>query len=146
MIMTSSETQPNWKYIVAWILYFGSVNVMDAGTMFLLLPLATDGVMSFDFLLWISVGCSFLFLLSNCYVIYEKLFSGLNPHSVWKWMVGLGTFFTMSNLGNSISPIEEVVADATPYVFTQFIFWIVFLFLYRYYYKEVKKSFWGKLN
>jgi len=140
--MTDLENQPTWKYIVAWIVFMGSTNLMSLGIDSFFVIYAIDGQISIEAVLWISVSCMLPLLLINCYVTYEKLFLGLNPYSIWKWLVGLGTLFTMSNLGNSISDLEEVVADASPYVLTQLIIWIIFLILYRHYFKEVKKSQW----
>jgi len=140
--MTDLENQPTWKYIVAWMVFIGSVNLMILGIESFFVPYLIDGQISIDAFLWISVFSMLPLLIINCYVTYEKLFFGLNPYSIWKWLVGLGTLFVLSNLGNSISDLEESVADATPYILTQLIIWIIFLILYRHYFKEVKKTQW----
>lgn len=136
------EKQPTWKYILAWIVFFGSVNLMTLGIETFLVTYALEGLITIEAVLWTSISCMLPLMLINCFITYEKLFVGLNLYSVWKWFVGLGSLLTASNLGNSISDLEEVVVDASPFIFSQLIIWIIFLVLIRYYVKDIKKHNW----
>ena len=46
--MTDLENQPTWKYIVAWIVFMGSVNLMNLGIESFLVTYAIDGQISID--------------------------------------------------------------------------------------------------
>jgi hypothetical protein len=117
-------------YILAWILLFGSANLMALGMGMFLLEYVEDSSISISSYMWIVTIASFLFLYTNSYIIYVKIFPKLNTEKVYKWLLGLGTLFTLANIGNGNQEIRDIGLDADPFMFAQIAFWAFFLFFF----------------
>lgn len=115
-------------YILAWFLLFGSANLMALGVGMFLLEYVEDSSISISSYMWTIVISSFLFLFTNSYIIYVKIFPKLNLEKVYKWLLWLGTLLTLSNIGNTNQEIREIGLDADPFMLTMISLWVVFLF------------------
>ena len=115
-------------YILAWFLLFGSANLMALGVGMFLLEYVEDSSISISSYMWTIVISSFLFLSTNSYIIYVKIFPKLNLEKVYKWLLWLGTLLTLSNIGNTNQEIREIGLDADPFMLTMISLWVVFLF------------------
>ena len=115
-------------YILAWFLLFGSANLMALGIGMFLLEYVEDSSISISSYMWTVVISSYLFLFINSYIIYVKIFPKLNIKKVHKWLLWLGTFLTLANIGNTNREVRDIGLDADPFLLTMIFLWIVFLF------------------
>tara|TARA_Y100000768_G_scaffold242526_1_gene183756 strand:+ start:1280 stop:1768 length:489 start_codon:yes stop_codon:yes gene_type:complete len=117
-------------YIFAWFLLFGSTNLMALGVGMFLLEYVEDSSINVSTYMWTFVISSFLFLLTNSYIIYVKIFPKLNIEKVFKWLLGLGTLLNFSNIGNTNQEIRDMGLDADPFMLAMISLWIAFLFFF----------------
>jgi hypothetical protein len=117
-------------YILAWILLFGSANLMALGIGMFLLEYVEDSSISISSYMWTVVIASFIFLYTNSYIIYVKIFPKLNIEKVHKWLLWLGTLFTLANIGNTNQEIRDIGLNADPFMWTMIFSWILFLFFF----------------
>ena len=110
------KKSPALIYQLAWVLLFGSVNLMTMGVgMFFLEYVENPNIsdsLSFSSFMWITVIAQCLFLFTNSYVIYVKIFPKLNLKKVFWWFVFLGSLLTFSSMGNLIPELEGL--DLSP--------------------------------
>ena len=129
------KKSPALIYQLAWVLLFGSVNLMTMGVgMFLLEYVENPDItnsLSFSSYAWITVIAQCLFLFTNSYVIYVKIFPKLNLKKVFWWFVFLGSLLTFSSMGNLIPDLESLDLSPGPYLSLIAISWVVFLLLFQ---------------
>ncbi len=129
------KKSPELIYVLAWFLLFGSVNLMTMGLGMYLIefienPNYSDSL-SFSSLMWIAVIAECLFLFTNSYVIYVKIFPKLNLKKVFGWFVWLGSLLTFSSMGNLIPELEGLDLSPGPYLSLIAISWVVFLLFFQ---------------
>ena len=129
------KKSPELIYVLAWFLLFGSVNLMTMGLGMYLIefienPNYSDSL-SFSSLMWIAVIAECLFLFTNSYVIYVKIFPKLNLKKVFGWFVWLGSLLTFSSMGNLIPELEGLDLSPGPYLSLIAISWVVFLLYFQ---------------
>ena len=117
-------------YILAWFLLFGSANLMALGVGMFLLEYVEDSSISISSYMWTITTSSFLFLFTNSYIIYVKIFPKLNLEKVYKWLLWLGTLFTLANIGNTSREIRDIGLNADPFMWIMILFWIFFLIFF----------------
>tara|TARA_B100001939_G_C16628598_1_gene482421 strand:- start:114 stop:530 length:417 start_codon:yes stop_codon:yes gene_type:complete len=129
------KKSPALIYQLAWVLLFGSVNLMTMGVgMFLLEYVENPNIsnsLSFSSFMWITVITQCLFLFTNSYVIYVKIFPKLNLKKVFWWFVFLGSLLPLSSMGNLIPELEGLDLSPGPYLSLIAISWVVFLLLFQ---------------
>jgi len=129
------KKSPALIYQLAWVLLFGSVNLMTMGVgMFLLEYVENPNIsnsLSFSSFMWITVITQCLFLFTNSYVIYVKIFPKLNLKKVFWWFVFLGSLLTLSSMGNLFPELEGLDLSPGPYLSLIAISWVVFLLLFQ---------------
>ena len=129
------KKSPELIYVLAWFLLFGSANLMTMGLGMYLIefvenPNYSDSL-SFSSLMWITVIAECLFLFTNSYVIYVKIFPKLNLKKVFGWFVWLGSLLTFSSMGNLIPELEGLDLSPGPYLSLIAISWVVFLLFFQ---------------
>ena len=129
------KKSPALIYQLAWVLLFGSVNLMTMGVGMLLLEYVENpditNSLSFSSYAWITVIAQCLFLFTNSYAIYVKIFPKLNLKKVFWWFVFLGSLLTFSSMGNLIPDLESLDLSPGPYLSLIAISWVVFLLLFQ---------------
>ena len=103
---------------------------MSLGIGMLLIEYLEDSIVSISSYMWIITLSSFLFLFTNSYIVYVKIFPKLNIEKVHKWLLWLGTLLTLSNIGNTSQEIRDLGLDAGPFMLTMIFLWVVFLFFF----------------
>jgi hypothetical protein len=129
------KKSPELIYALAWFLLFGSVNLMTMGLGMYLIefienPNYSDSL-SFSSFMWIAVIAECLFLFTNSYVIYVKIFPKLNLKKVFGWFVWLGSLLRFSSMGNLIPELEGLDLRPGPYLSLIAISWVVFLLFFQ---------------
>ena len=87
--------------------------------------------MSINSYIWSLVIASVLFIYTNSYVVYVKIFPQLSIEKVHKWLVWLGSLTTLAGIGNIGSEITEMGFESSTYTVFILIFWILFLFVFK---------------
>ena len=128
------KKSPALIYLLAWVLLFGSANLMTLGVAMFLLEYVDPNIsnsLSISSFMWTTVITQCLFLFTNSYVIYVKIFPKLNLKKVFWWFVFLGSLLTFSSMGNLIPELEGLDLSPGPYLSLMTISWVVFLLLFQ---------------
>ena len=127
----SGKKSLTFTYVLAWVLLFGSANLMTLGVGMFILEYVEDSNMSINSYIWSLVIASVLFIYTNSYVVYVKIFPQLSIEKVHKWLVWLGSLTTLAGIGNIGSEITEMGFESSTYTVFILIFWILFLFVFK---------------
>tara|TARA_B100001057_G_scaffold248831_1_gene249072 strand:+ start:382 stop:846 length:465 start_codon:yes stop_codon:yes gene_type:complete len=127
----SGKKSLTFTYVLAWVLLFGSANLMTLGVGMFILEYVEDSSMSINSYIWSLVIASVLFIYTNSYVVYVKIFPQLSIEKVHKWLVWLGSLTTLAGIGNIGSEITEMGFESSTYTVFILIFWILFLFVFK---------------
>ena len=127
----SGKKSLTFTYVLAWVLLFGSANLMTLGVGMFILEYVEDSSISINSYIWSLVIASVLFVYTNSYVVYVKIFPQLSIEKVHKWLVWLGSLTTLASIGNIGSEITEMGFESSTYTVFILIFWILFLFVFK---------------
>jgi hypothetical protein len=132
-IQPNKNWQPNWKYILAWVILFPLSNITLLGFESIIVSMISMELISAEAALLLGRFMNLPALLFFAYIAYEKVFPELDFDVVWRYLLWLATPLSLMNFGGAVVEIEEVFGDGaalTP-TLVSIIMWITFLFLFK---------------
>jgi hypothetical protein len=133
------STAPTWQYIVAWPMLFGITGIL--ASVITIFAVDTFGAANG---LWIGNISEFVIRVFAAIIIYDKVFKRLNIKKVFNWLCVLGTIFAVARVGDSLTYTRDLGLDSSIYSNSELIFWVIFLFIFQYYFKNHSNYCWPK--